>query len=62
MRRKLLKIMIHVVMAVVFFGFWLPFSVSHESNELPLLGMISLCLYVIYYVPAIYKYVQSKIN
>lgn len=49
-------------MAVVFFGFWLPFSVSHESNELPLLGMISLCLYVIYYVPAIYKYVQSKIN
>ena len=49
-------------MAVVFFGFWLPFPVSHESNELPLLGMISLCLYVIYYVPAIYKYVQSKIN
>ncbi|MBO4960588.1 MAG: hypothetical protein J6D40_17915 [Butyricimonas sp.] len=62
MRTKLLKIMIHIVIAIVFWGIWLPFSVSHKSVELPVIGMVSTCVYVLYYLPVICKYIQSKIN
>lgn len=54
--------MIHIVIAIVFWGIWLPFSVSHKSVELPIIGMVSTCVYVLYYLPVICKYIQSKIN
>lgn len=58
-RKQILIIAIHLIIAIVFFGFWLPFSISHESNELPMLGVFTLGVYVIFYFPIIYKLIKK---
>lgn len=58
-RKQLLIIAIHLIIAIVFFGFWLPFSISHESNELPMLGAFTLVVYIIFYAPIIYKLIKK---
>ena len=58
-RKQILIIAIHLIIAIVFFGFWLPVSISHESNELPMLGAFTLGVYVIFYFPIIYKLIKK---
>ena len=38
-----------VLLLITYFGFILPFMFSHKSNELPILGVISL-LYILFKV------------
>ena len=52
-RKQILIIAIHLIIAIVFF------SISHESNELPMLGAFTLGVYVIFYFPIIYKLIKK---
>ena len=58
MRKKVLNVCIHVIVFIVFFGFWMPFAISHDSNELPLIGGLSLVAYIIYYAPKVWELVK----
>lgn len=62
MRILVAKIILHLTVTVLMFGFWLPFSISHKSLEIPALGFISLAVYVIYYFPIIYKQIKKVIK
>ena len=58
-RKQILIIAFLLIIPMLFFGFWLPSSISHESNELPMLGAFTLGVYVIFYFPIIYKLIKK---
>lgn len=58
-RKKTFKVLAHLAIAVLFFGFWLPFSISHKSNVLPVAGFATLAMYIVYYSPIIYKSIKN---
>lgn len=54
------KIFLHVVLAIVYFGFVLPFLMSHKSIELPIIGAASLVGVLYYSVRELVTYLNRK--
>lgn len=61
-KNAIYKVIAHILLAIAFLGFWMPFSISHESNELPIIGLFTLAFYMGYYLTLIFKLIKINLK